>query len=210
MNSGPLISLGVLLTIASAWLGLMFAPYTQVSNVELATPVQSNIGLAVRGREVYIANGCFQCHSQKVRPGADIERGLGLRASVPQDYYYDKPPLLGVNRIGPDLANVGARRPDANWHYRHLFNPRSETAGSNMPSFRHLFDVRKLDKNQPSDNKIKTRDKDGHLVNWEIPEEFLPGPGYEIVIGDDAKALTAYLQSLNHSQPVASPPAPAE
>jgi cytochrome c oxidase cbb3-type subunit 2 len=69
-------------------------------------------GLAIQGRAVYVSLGCVSCHTQQVRPagqGSDIARGYGLRASVARDYVQQKPVLLGERRVGPDLANYGAR-----------------------------------------------------------------------------------------------------
>ena len=69
-------------------------------------------GLALQGRAVYVSLGCVSCHTQQVRPagqGSDIARGYGVRASVARDYVLQKPVLLGERRIGPDLANYGAR-----------------------------------------------------------------------------------------------------
>lgn len=69
-------------------------------------------GLAIQGRAVYVSLGCVSCHTQQVRPagqGSDIARGYGVRASVARDYVLQKPVLLGERRIGPDLANYGAR-----------------------------------------------------------------------------------------------------
>ncbi len=72
-------------------------------------------GLAIQGRAVYVSLGCVSCHTQQVRPagqGSDIARGYGVRASVARDYVLQKPVLLGERRIGPDLANFGARTKD--------------------------------------------------------------------------------------------------
>jgi cbb3-type cytochrome oxidase cytochrome c subunit len=69
-------------------------------------------GLAIQGRAVYVSLGCVSCHTQQVRPagqGSDIARGYGVRASVSRDYVLQKPVRLGERRIGPDLANYGAR-----------------------------------------------------------------------------------------------------
>jgi cytochrome c oxidase cbb3-type subunit 2 len=69
-------------------------------------------GLAIQGRAVYVSLGCVSCHTQQVRPagqGSDIARGYGVRASVARDYVQQKPVLLGERRVGPDLANYGAR-----------------------------------------------------------------------------------------------------
>jgi cytochrome c oxidase cbb3-type subunit 2 len=72
-------------------------------------------GLAIQGRAVYVSLGCVSCHTQQVRPagqGSDIARGYGVRTSVARDYVQQKPVLLGERRIGPDLANYGARAKD--------------------------------------------------------------------------------------------------
>src|SRR5947209_19889534 len=64
------------------------------------------------GREVYAANGCIYCHSRAVRPdyaASDIDRKWGMRRSAPRDYLCDRPELLGKDRMGPDLANIGKR-----------------------------------------------------------------------------------------------------
>jgi cytochrome c oxidase cbb3-type subunit 2 len=71
--------------------------------------------LAIQGRAVYISLGCVSCHTQQVRPagqGSDIARGYGTRPSVARDYSQQAQVLLGDRRIGPDLANYGARAKD--------------------------------------------------------------------------------------------------
>ncbi|MEY4307727.1 MAG: hypothetical protein RJA95_1095 [Verrucomicrobiota bacterium] len=72
-------------------------------------------GLAIQGRAVYVSLGCVNCHTQQVRPagqGSDIARGYGVRPSVARDYVLQKQVLLGDRRVGPDLANYGARAKD--------------------------------------------------------------------------------------------------
>ena len=72
-------------------------------------------GLAIQGRAVYVSLGCVSCHTQQVRPagqGSDLARGYGIRPSVARDYVQQKQVLLGDRRLGPDLANFGARAKD--------------------------------------------------------------------------------------------------
>jgi cytochrome c oxidase cbb3-type subunit 2 len=74
-------------------------------------------GLAIQGRAVYVSLGCVSCHTQQVRPagqGSDIARGLGARPSVARDYALQSQVLLGERRLGPDLANYGARTSQIN------------------------------------------------------------------------------------------------
>src|SRR5262249_9587414 len=149
-------------------------------------------GVAVQGEDVYRANGCFYCHSQQVRPhgfGADQQRGWDGRQShvqsVAQDYLFAQPIMLGSQRIGPDLANIGLRKPDAAWQFQHLYDPQAVSPGSTMPPYRFLFEKRKLNQGEkPSADAL-------HVAN--VPA------GYEIVPTAEAKALVTYLQSL-HSE----------
>src|SRR5438477_11933993 len=116
----PLV-LGILATLAFSWLGLAYIPDLQIGHLDPQSdeegtdiyPVPKS-GMAERGRRVYIANGCFYCHSQQVRAdyaAADIDRKWGDRRSAPRDYIFDRPVMLGKTRLGPDLANIGKRAP---------------------------------------------------------------------------------------------------
>ena len=90
-----------------------------------------------RGREVYIAEGCLHCHSQYVRPvGPDQE--LWGPVTEPETALAQQPVLIGNRRQGPDLANVGMRRPPE-WNRAHLIDPSSVSPRSRMPSYAHLF-----------------------------------------------------------------------
>jgi len=93
--------------------------------------------LEVAGRDIYIREGCYTCHSQMIRPTrAEILRyGEWTRAG---EYAYDHPFLLGSRRIGPDLQRVGGKYPDA-WHYEHMRDPRSTSPGSIMPAYAWLL-----------------------------------------------------------------------
>jgi cbb3-type cytochrome oxidase cytochrome c subunit len=113
--------LGVFATFAFSWMGLALVPNSQIGHLDPQTdeewtdiyPMPPS-GMAVRGRKVYTANGCFYCHSQQVRPAyaaADIDRKWGDRRSAPRDYIFARPVLLGKMRMGPDLSNIGKRAP---------------------------------------------------------------------------------------------------
>jgi cytochrome c oxidase cbb3-type subunit I/II len=92
----------------------------------------------VAGRDIYVREGCYLCHSQMVRPmRAEILRyGEWSRA---WEYAYDRPFLLGSRRTGPDLQRLGGKYPDA-WHYEHMRDPRATSPGSIMPSYAWLLD----------------------------------------------------------------------
>ena len=130
----------------------------------------------------------------RVRPtGPDIERGWGHRGNVGQDYLQDTPVLIGSQRLGPDLANVGLRKPDAAWHLKHLYAPTSEVPGSTMPSYRFLFEKRKIGR-QPSPNALN------------LTGALAPEAGYEVVPTEKALELVAYLQSLQSDAPLFEAP----
>jgi cbb3-type cytochrome oxidase cytochrome c subunit len=116
----PLV-IGIFGTFGFSWLGLILIPNYQIGHLnpqmdEEATDVYPapKSGMAERGRRVYTANGCVYCHSQQIRAdyaASDIDRKWGERRSAPRDYIFDRPVLLGKERMGPDLANLGKRAP---------------------------------------------------------------------------------------------------
>ena len=112
--------------------------------------------------------------------GVDLDRQWGARRTVGADYLYDDPVQIGNSRLGPDLANAGARLPDANWHLLHLYDPRTTVNGSIMPAYRYLFETRKLPVGkQPSPQALVLADK-----------------SIEVIPTQEARQLVAYLQSL--------------
>lgn len=111
--------LGIFGTFAFSWLGLTVIPNMQIGALnpqadEEGTDIypMPKSGMAEHGRRVYAANGCVYCHSQQTRPdyaSADIDRKWGERRSAPRDYIFERPVLLGQERMGPDLSNIGKR-----------------------------------------------------------------------------------------------------
>jgi cytochrome c oxidase cbb3-type subunit 2 len=129
-----------------------------------------------------------------VATGGDIDRGWGVRQSVAADYLYDYPVQLGNLRAGPDLANIGFRHPDVKWQLLHLYAPKSVNPNSTMPSFRYLFEVRKIADSAPSADAL------------DLPEKLAPAAGYEVVPTDAARQLAAYLMSLRANVPLYEAP----
>ena len=190
LAAGAMVALGV------ATAALVVMPYIQVRDVQPPPDLKPYTSAELRGREVYVANGCVYCHSQQPRDrslGPDLQRGWG-RASVPGDYYYDKPHQLGSMRTGPDLFNIGARQPSRDWHLGHLYQPRAYVADSIMPAYRYLF-VEKDEKEAQQEGEQPLKLPSGH------------GPmlGKVIVPTPQALDLVKYLQSLNHTYPVLPP-----
>jgi cytochrome c oxidase cbb3-type subunit 2 len=190
--SGAMVALGV------ATAALVVMPYLEVRDIQPPPQLKPYTSAQLRGREVYIANGCVYCHSQQPRDrnlGPDAQRGWG-RASVPADYFYDRPHLLGSMRTGPDLFNIGARQPSKDWHLGHLYQPRAYVQDSIMPSYPYLFTVK--------DEKDATAEGEQPLT---LPPGYRPMIGQVVVPTPAALDLVKYLQGMDHTYPVL-PPAP--
>jgi cytochrome c oxidase cbb3-type subunit I/II len=111
--------------------------YTAGAGPETADWVTPYTPLEVAGRDIYIREGCYLCHSQWVRPmRAEVLR-YGEWSRAPE-YQFDRPFLLGSRRMGPDLHRLAQKYPDA-WHYEHMRDPRSTSPGSVMPAYPWLL-----------------------------------------------------------------------
>jgi cytochrome c oxidase cbb3-type subunit 2 len=131
------------------------------------------------GRDVYVAEGCSYCHTQQVRP-LTTDTNFG-RPAAPGDFAYQTPELLGSERTGPDLSNIGVRQPSSVWQFLHLYEPRALMPQSIMPAFPWLFRV--VDKAPTGVSPVP------------VPKEFAPKRGV-VVPTAKAEALVAYLASL--------------
>jgi cytochrome c oxidase cbb3-type subunit II len=140
-------------------------------------------GEAERGRQVYMREGCGFCHTQFVRD-LPMDRPFG-RPSRAADYALEDPPMLGTQRTGPDLADVGTRQPSEAWHLIHLYDPRVVVPQSVMPAYRWYF----VEKDQAGPGDVVAP----------VPAGLAPR-GKVIVAGPDAKALVSYLSSLRQDK----------
>jgi cytochrome c oxidase cbb3-type subunit 2 len=184
---------GAMVMLALSTSALVVLPYLQVHDVAAAPGLAPYDSAQLRGREVYIANGCVYCHSQQPRAsslGPDAARGWG-RPTVAADYAYDTPHLLGTMRTGPDLMNIGARQPSEAWHLGHLYQPRAYAPGSIMPAYPFLFDVK------------ERAERDDVVVA--LPPGVAP-IGRVVVARPEAVDLVRYLKSLDRTYPVVDAP----
>lgn len=187
-----LLIIGACGTIGFALLMLVIVPQIMLYNVPAPPELKPYSSAELRGRHLYIANGCLYCHSQQIRDEAfttDVARGWGDRATVPGDYVYDYPHLLGTMRTGPDLTNVGARLPDPDWQLIHLYNPRSVVTWSIMPAFPYLFEEKDSAAVAPGDRIVPVRGE--HAPRGKV-----------VVATNDALDLVAYLLSLKRNYPI--------
>lgn len=167
------------------------ALYNQENNAPLpGTEPLSEEALA--GKHVFIANGCVACHSQQVRNVA-MDNVWGPRPNVAADYahntrmhwWMNTATLMGTERTGPDLTNIGTRLPSIDWHLLHLYNPRAVVEESVMPAYPWMFQIK------------ETVDEGDKVVN--VPAEFLHGQKGTVVATYEALQLVAYLQSLQQA-----------
>ncbi|MGH8279190.1 MAG: cbb3-type cytochrome c oxidase subunit II [Gammaproteobacteria bacterium] len=155
--------------------------------VKPLTPLQAD------GRDVYVANGCSYCHTQQVRPLPE-DRPFG-RPTAAGDLAYQTPELLGSERNGPDLSDIGTRQPSEVWQYMHLYDPRSVMPQSIMPDFSFLF-------------RVVPKAPAG-VTPVALPAAYEPKNGV-VIPTQKAIALVAYLMSLKQPPiPGYQPPAPA-
>ena len=184
---------GSMVILSGATALLVVLPYLLLRDEPPPPGLKPYTEQQLKGRQVYIANGCLYCHSQQPRDIAqapDALRGWG-RAPVAGDYAYDTPHLLGTMRTGPDLLNIGARQPSRDWHLGHLYQPRAYTPGSTMPPYPFLFDVRQ-----------------GAAQAGETVVTLPPAwsrPGQVVVARPEALALVEYLISLDRTYPALAP-----
>ena len=144
--------------------------------------------LQVAGRDVYVREGCYNCHSQMIRPfRAETER-YG-HYSVGGESVYDRPFQWGSKRTGPDLARVGGRYSDE-WHRIHLLNPRDVVPESNMPSFPWLA------RNKVDRENVVYRMRALRSIGTPYSDEELKQAPEMLTNKSELDALIAYLQGL--------------
>lgn len=147
---------------------------------------------AYLGKKVFIANGCVACHTQQVR-NVEMDNIWGNRPGIPADYagisrtdfWTNTATLMGTERTGPDLTNIGSRQPSLAWNLLHLFQPRAVVEKSIMPAYPWLFEV-----------KNELGEKDVEVV---VPDAYRKGIKGKIIAKQEALQLVAYLQSLKQT-----------
>jgi cytochrome c oxidase cbb3-type subunit I/II len=106
------------------------------ANVPTIAKVKPFTPLELAGRDLYVAEGCYGCHSQMIRPILAETKRYG-EYSKPGEFIYDRPFQWGSRRVGPDLAREGGKQSNF-WHYQHLIDPQTTSQGSTMPAYKHL------------------------------------------------------------------------
>lgn len=175
--------------------GIAVAPANLMQHTDPLPDMPKMTDAQRRGLAVYVSEGCVACHTQQVR-NIEMDKTWGSRPSVPSDYHYSKerpniwqqsPSLLGSERTGPDLTNVGQRQPGAQWHLLHLYDPRMVVKGSIMPRYGWLF--------QEVDSASV---QEGDVV-VPVSADRLSRPGRKVIASQEMNDLVAYLTSLKQA-----------
>ncbi len=156
--------------------------------VEPAPGIEPYPPLRLAGRDIYIREGCYNCHSQMVRPFRAETQRYG-NYSLAGESVYDRPFQFGSKRTGPDLARVGGRYSDE-WHRVHLLNPRDLVPESNMPAYPWLAE-RNVDA-----ASIVTKIERLRLLGDSYSDDDVSGAAAAVEGRTELEALIAYLQGL--------------
>ena len=190
----PALTYVILVFVCAIW------PAAMEREAESQIPVPYSDPYIERGRELYGTYNCVTCHTQQIRGDERMAREVDGKVIVPvlaadarfgrevasraEEYAHQDPVMMGTQRIGPDLSSVGKRLPEVQWHYWHLYDPRSVSPDSTMPPHRFLFTTER-----PSTQT------EGDYEQVQVIQG-LGVPGKELWATPDAKALVEYLLSL--------------
>ncbi len=189
-NSALLIVL-IVLVVAVGGLVEIVPLYFQKSTTQPVTGLKPYTPTQLTGRDIYVREGCYNCHSQMIRPfRAETER-YG-HYSVAGEFVYDRPFQWGSKRTGPDLARVGGRYSDE-WHRSHLNNPRDLVPESNMPGYPWLA------RNSADAGNIETKLKVLRMLGHPYTDADVAGARKDLAGKTEQDALIAYLQVLGTS-----------
>ncbi|MEN8762238.1 MAG: cytochrome-c oxidase, cbb3-type subunit II [Thiogranum sp.] len=186
-NIGLMVLL-VLLVISVGGLVEIVPLFFLKSTTEPVEGLKPYTALQLEGRDVYIREGCYLCHSQMIRPFRSETERYG-HYSVAGEFVYDHPFQWGSKRTGPDLARVGGRYSD-DWHRVHLINPRDVVPESNMPSFPWLEDNVLDGKLTPKKLKVM------RTLGVPYEDADIAGATAAVEGKTELDALVAYLQNL--------------
>ena len=180
----------VLIVLAVSIGGLVEILPLMVSSetTEPAENIEPYSPLRLAGRDVYIREGCYGCHSQMVRPFRSETERYGPYSTAGESVY-DRPFQFGSRRTGPDLARVGGRYSDA-WHRLHLEDPRALVPESNMPGYPWL------NENMVDPDLVTSKLRTLKLLGDPYTEEQIQGAAAAVEGRTEMDALVAYLQGL--------------
>ena len=181
----------ILLVIAVGGMVEIIPLFFQKSTTQPIDGVQPYTALQLAGRDVYVREGCYNCHSQMIRPFRSETLRYG-HYSVAGEFVYDHPFQWGSKRTGPDLHRVGGKYSD-DWHQAHLINPRDLVPESNMPAYPWL------EKNVVDANAMPNHLRALRAVGVPYSDDEIAKAAEDVRDKTELTALIAYLQSLGRA-----------
>ena len=178
----------ILLVVAVGGIVEIVPLFFQKSTTQPVTGLKPYPALQLYGRDIYLREGCYNCHSQMIRPFRAETLRYG-HYSVAGEFVYDHPFQWGSKRTGPDLHRVGGKYSDE-WHRLHLNNPRDLVPESNMPAYPWL------EKNQVDPSVLAPRMTALRRVGVPYADEEIAGAAEAVKGKTEQDALVAYLQGL--------------
>jgi cytochrome c oxidase cbb3-type subunit 2 len=187
-KSMPLMIVLIIVAVSFGGLVEIVPLFFQKSTTEPVAGLKPYGALQLTGRDIYVREGCYNCHSQMIRPfRAETER-YG-HYSVAGEFVYDRPFQWGSKRTGPDLARVGGRYSDE-WHRVHLINPRDLVPESNMPGYPWLMTA------AADDGSIRKKMQVLRTLGHPYSDEEIATASEALRGKTEMDALIAYLQGL--------------
>ena len=181
----------ILLVVAVGGLVEIVPLFFQKSTTEAVQGLKPYTALQLAGRDIYVREGCYNCHSQMIRPFRAETLRYG-HYSVAGEFVYDHPFQWGSKRTGPDLHRVGGKYSDE-WHRIHLNNPRDVVPESNMPAYPWL------EKNQVDAQAMPRHMKALRTVGVPYSDEEIAKAGEDVKGKTEMEAVIAYLQVLGRA-----------
>ena len=214
-----MLLIGILIVVAIGGLVEIVPLFLLNSTIEKVQGMRPYSPLELAGRDIYVREGCYNCHSQMIRPFRFETLRYGEYSRL-EEFIYDRPFQWGSKRTGPDLHREGGKYPHL-WHYQHLMDPRSTSPGSNMPSYAFLKTSRagyeRLPRKLEVLRSLGVPYSEAEIANApalaraqaDLIREDLATQGVRIDPESRMLALIAYLQRLGRG-PQFQPPAAAE
>lgn len=188
-----LMAIGIVLVVSIAGLVQIVPLFFLKSTTEPVDGLRPYTALQLEGRDIYIREGCYTCHSQMIRPfRAETERYGHF--SVAGEFVWDRPFQWGSKRTGPDLARVGGRYSD-DWHRIHLINPRLVVPESNMPAYPFL------ERNEVNADVTPKKLRAMQRLGVPYSDEEIASAADEVRGKTEMEALISYLQVLGTAIP---------
>ena len=227
MQKPSILFTGIFGAFAISVVAMVLIPHTQLASMQ--PQVQWDEGQnspgdvyprqrSSAGRDVYVSEGCFYCHSQQVRDpqyGPDMERGWGSRRTVARDYIHEDVPLLGSVRLGPDLSNFGwtvkvaqkdgSEKSAGMWRNEHEDDPKKPAARNAQWIYQHLYHPRTIfsDSKCPSYRHLFEIKEIGEKVS---PNAVSHNDTHQVVPTHEAERLAQYLLSLDRTHELKEAP----